>query len=99
METDQKINKINRSKTIPHIYSFDEECYASLGNGHWFTLFVSGLLFMWAFGYLGWKTGSAWSFLSNLISVLLIRFEMACNSSVLLWHERKKERFVENLLN
>lgn len=99
METQQKIRKGNRKRTGPHIYSFDEESYAALSNGYWFTLLVSGLLFMWAFGYLDWRTGIGWFFLSNLISVLLIRFELACNSSILLWHEKKKERFIENLWN
>ena len=99
MELEQKIKKESRRRAGPHIYSFDEESYASLSNGYWFTLLMSGLLFMWAFGYLGWRTGIGWFFLSNLISVLLVRFELACNSSVLLWHEKKQERFVENLLN
>lgn len=53
METEQKIRKENKKRVEPHIYSFDEETYASLSSGYWFTLLVSGLLFMWAFGYLG----------------------------------------------
>lgn len=99
MEIEQKIRMESRKRVEPHIYSFDEESYAALSNGYWFTLLVSGLLFMWAFGYLDWRTGIGWFFLSNLISVLLIRFELACNSSVLLWNEKKQERFISNLLN
>ena len=99
METEQKTNKIGRKKTIPHIYSFDEESYASLSNGYWFTLLVSGLLFMWSFRYLDWCTGIGWFFLSNFMSVLLVRLEMAFNSSVLIKHEKQRGNFVSNLLN
>ena len=89
MNLDRIIKQAGRRKE-PSIYTYHPESYQMLSNGYWITLFISGILFMWAFHWLGLRTGIGWFFLSNFLSVILVRIEMIFNANIILWHENKK---------
>lgn len=95
MNTNEKIKFENRRKHEPSIYTDDPESYEMLCGGYWITLLISGICFMWAFGQLNWLTGIGWFFLSNLISVILVRFEMIFKSNFILWIGNKKRNLFE----
>ena len=97
MYTNEKIRTEIKRKE-PTIYSLNEESYQMLSNGYWFTLFISGILFIWAFGFLGWRTGIGWFFLSNFISVFFVRLDIGLTGNVVLWYERKHNN-ISSLLN
>ena len=97
MNTQGRI-KMEVKRKEPTIYSLNEESYQMLSNGYWFTLFISGILFMWAFGLLGWRTGIGWFFLSNFVAVFLVRLDIALTGNVVLWYQRRSNH-VSNSLN
>ena len=97
MHTHEKIRTEIKRKE-PTIYSLNEESYQMLSNGYWFTLFISGILFIWAFGLLGWRTGIGWFFLSNFIAVFLVRLDIALTGNIVLWYERRHNN-ISSLLN
>ena len=91
--------KIEAKRRVQHSpFDFYPESYAALSREYWFTLFVSGFLIMWVSEYLGWRTGIAWFFISNFISMILVRIDMTANANVVLSYERKNSQFL-SLLN
>ena len=99
MNTEEKTKMQSRRSARHSMFDFYPESYAALSLEYWFTLFISGILIMWVFGLLGWRVGIAWFFLSNFISILLVRIDMTANANVLLWYEKRNTNYFTGLLN
>ena len=99
MNTNEKARSENKRRHEASIYTFDPESYEMLCNGYWFTLFISGVCFMWAFNHLNWLTGIGWFFLSNLISVIAVRFELILKTAFVLFVESRNSGLVKYSLN
>ena len=99
MNINEKIRPENKRRPEASIYTFDPESYEMLCSGYWITLLISGVCFMWAFNHLNWLTGIGWFFLSNLISVISVRFELILRTAFTLWVGNRNSNLVEYKLN
>ena len=81
----------------PFVLSELEKYYSYLDGTYWWTLAISGLLFLAAGGHLGWCIGIGWLFFSRFISLLLVRWEIAKNAEAILQSEKRNNNYFSSL--